>query len=50
MDCYEVFSECILIVQREINLEIGSIMDKLFMIIREMLENSQLKIQPSIEP
>ncbi|CAD8201377.1 unnamed protein product [Paramecium octaurelia] len=47
MECYEVFSECILIVQREINLEIGNVMDKLFMIIREMVENSQLKIQPT---
>lgn len=44
MECYEVFSECILIVQREINLEIGNVMDKLFLIIREMFENTQLKI------
>ncbi|CAD8201584.1 unnamed protein product [Paramecium pentaurelia] len=49
-ECYEVFSECIIIVQKEISIEFGNVMDKLFNLIREMLETAQSQIKPHPEP
>ncbi|CAD8111580.1 unnamed protein product [Paramecium primaurelia] len=50
VECYEVFSECVLIVQSQISVEIGNVMDKLFNLIREMLEQAQSQIKPHPEP
>ncbi|CAK61221.1 unnamed protein product (macronuclear) [Paramecium tetraurelia] len=49
-ECYEVFSECVIIVQKEISIEFGNIMDKLFNLVREMLEAAQSQIKPHPEP
>ncbi|CAD8122098.1 unnamed protein product [Paramecium sonneborni] len=49
-ECYEVFSECVLIVQKEISVEIGNVMDKLFILMREMFESAQSQIKPHPQP
>ncbi len=45
-----MFAECVLIVQREVNIEVGSIMDKLFGMLRDMLEQALSLIKPPPEP
>ncbi|CAD8210276.1 unnamed protein product [Paramecium octaurelia] len=52
IECYEVFSECVLIVQSQISVEIANVMEKLFNLLREMLESaqSQIKLHPEPKP
>ncbi|CAK64970.1 unnamed protein product (macronuclear) [Paramecium tetraurelia] len=49
IECYEVFSECVLIVQSQISVEIANVMEKLFNLLREMLESAQSQTKPPPE-